>query len=529
MGPLGKRPHGRGDPPRTDRNPGRAERARHSGGGKAMITNRWRRWIGTALVALTLAACQTVNPATGKKEFTPFMSPSDEIQLGQQEHPNVVKQFGGVYDDPKVAGYVAAVGGRLAANSELADLEFTFTVLNSPIVNAFALPGGYVYVTRGILSLFNSEAELASVLGHEIGHVTARHTAKRYNQAMFTGILGAGVGIALGSQAANDLIAYGSQLYLLGYSRDQEYQSDELGIRYMNRAGYDPYASADMLRALQAQDALEARLAAGDARSRPPEFFSTHPNTENRINRAEALAADSGVAPGARPRLRDRYLDAIDGMLYGDDPEQGLIRGRTFWHPKLRFTFTVPEGYRLINTADAVLVQGSEGDGAIFTLSGAEEGAATTAVMATAWKQLAGDRPLGQVETLTINGMEAATGAARARTQGGEVVARIVTIRYSPTRAYHFLLVTPVDLVERLSEGLRRMTYSFDRIHEDEVDRIKPLRIRVVTVRRGDTATSLARQMAVDDHHLERFLVLNGLETGNELRAGDRVKLVVAQ
>lgn len=494
-----------------------------------MIRNSWTRWIAATLMAATLVACSTVNPATGKKEFTPFMSPSDEINVGRQEHPNVVKEFGGVYDDPKVGGYVAAVGGRLAANSEMPDLEFTFTVLNSPIVNAFALPGGYVYVTRGILSLFNSEAELASVLGHEIGHVTARHTAKRYNQSMFAGLLGAGIGVALGSQAAGDLFAYGSQLYLLSYSRDQEYQSDGLGIRYMNRAGYDPYASADMLRALQAQDTLEAKLAAGEGRSRPPEFFSTHPNTENRVGRAEELAAETGVAKDARPRLGGRFLDAMDGMLYGDDPEQGLIRGRTFWHPKLKFTFTVPEGYRLINTADAVLAQGPEGDGAILTIGDVAEGASTNAVMMEAWKKLAGDRALGQIETLTINGMEAATGAAEARTQSGDVLARIVTIRYSATRAYHFLLVTPLKLVDKLAEGLRRMTYSFARIPDDEVDKIKPLRLKVVTVRRGDTATSLAQKMAFEDHQLDRFLTLNGLGTGNELRAGDRVKLVVTE
>ncbi|MEX1147898.1 MAG: M48 family metalloprotease, partial [Sphingomonadales bacterium] len=251
-----------------------------------MIIKSFGRFAAALILSATLAACQTVNPATGKRDFTPFMSPSDEIQIGEQEHPNVTGQFGGVYDNPDVAGYVAAVGGRLAANSEMPELEFTFTVLNSPIVNAFALPGGYIYVTRGILSLFNSEAELASVLGHEIGHVTARHTARRYNQSMFAGLLGAGIGIALQNQAASELFSYGSQLYLLGFSRDQEYESDMLGVRYMNRAGYDPYASADMLRALQAQDALEARLSQAEGRSRPPELLSTHPNTENRVERA---------------------------------------------------------------------------------------------------------------------------------------------------------------------------------------------------------------------------------------------------
>jgi predicted Zn-dependent protease len=481
-----------------------------------------------AFMALTLAACGTVNPATGKRDFTPFMSPSDEMKVGQQEHPNVVKEFGGVYDNAQVAGYVAAVGGRLAANSDLPQMEFTFTVLDSPIVNAFALPGGYVYVTRGILSLFNSEAELASVLGHEIGHVTARHTAKRYNQAMFAGILGAGLGVALNNSAASELFNYGSQLYLLGFSRDQEYQSDELGVRYMTKAGYDPYASADMLRALQRQDALAAKIAQSENSSRPPEFFSTHPNTANRVQKATDEAAGTGVPLGARPRLKDRFLDALDGMLYGDNPEQGLIRGLVFWHPKMRFTFTVPEGYRLINTADAVLAQGPEGAGAILTLNEVAAGSATSAAMATAWKAFAGDKALQEVDSLTINGMEATTGWTQARTKSGDVVARIVTIRYSPTRTYHFLMVTPVGLMDQLSEGLRRMTYSFRKIADDEVDKIRPLKIEIVTVRRGDTPTSLSKRMAFEDYQLDRFLMLNGLDAGAQLKAGDRVKLVVS-
>src|SRR5690606_26913181 len=329
----------------------------------------WRNPAMALAMAFLVGACQTTNPATGKREFTPFMSPAQEIQVGQENHPQVVAENGGVYDDANVGGYVASVGGRLAANSELPDMEFTFTVLNTPLVNAFALPGGYIYVTRGILAIFNDEAELASVLGHEIGHVTARHTAKRYNKAMMAGILSAGAGIALGSPIVNDLISQGAQLYLLGYSRDQEYQSDELGIRYMNRAGYDPYASADMLRALQAQEAISQLTAKGEKSQRPPEFYSTHPNTENRVARAEQKAAETGVAKSARPRLNDRYLSVIDGMLYGDDPDQGLIRDNVFWHPKLKFTFTAPAGYTLMNSAQAVYAKGPQGNVVLFTLS----------------------------------------------------------------------------------------------------------------------------------------------------------------
>lgn len=492
-----------------------------------MTQGKWRRGALGVMLALALGSCQTTNPATGKKEFTPFMSPNQEIKIGQENHPQVVAENGGVYDDAELGGYVASVGGRLAANSEMPNLEFTFTVLNTPLVNAFALPGGYIYVTRGILALFNSEAEMASVLGHEIGHVTARHTAKRYNQAMWTGILGAGAGIALGSPMVNDLIAQGAQLYLLGYSRDQEYQSDELGIRYMNRAGYDPFAAADMLRALQAEHALAELTAKGQKGQRPPEFFSTHPNTENRVARAEQKAAATGVALGDRPRLNDRYLGVIDGMLYGDDPDQGLIRDTVFWHPKLKFTFSAPTNYTLMNSAQAVYARGPQGNVVIFTLSSPNSSTSTDQAMRQMWAKFAKDLPLSGAERLTVSGMEATTASAVANLQSGPALVRIVTIRYAAEQAYHFLYVTPEKLVSATSEELRRMTMSFRKLKDDELNKYKPLRLRVVTVKSGDTAASLAQRMAYPDYKLERFLTLNGLSKSDVLKAGDRVKIVV--
>lgn len=481
------------------------------------------------MLGLTLTACGTVNPATGRRDFTPFMSPSQEVQIGKENHPQVMAEHGGVYDDPKIGGYVASVGGRLAANSEMTDYPFTFTVLNSPIVNAFALPGGYVYVTRGILALFNDEAELASVLGHEIGHVTARHSAKRYNQSMFAGLGGAILGIATGSSALGQLANYGSQLYLLGYSRDQEYQSDELGIRYMAKAGYDPYGSPDMLRALLAQDQLESTIAQRENAERPPEFFSTHPNTENRVQRATELAAATGVQPGARPRLSDRYLEAIDGMLYGDDPEQGLIRGQVFWHPKLKLTFTAPPQYQIINTSQAVIMQGPQGNVAQFVGGAAQSGDTTEQVMNRTWAQIAKDLPLQGAERVTINGMEAVTAWARANSQQGPVIARLLTIRYAPTQTYSFLMLTPEKVQPAVAEELQRMTYSFRKLADNEVNKIKPLRIRIVTVKQGDSHESLAKRMAFEDYQLERFRTLNGLRAGDSLRAGQRVKLIVEE
>ena len=303
------------------------------------------------LIILILVGCRTTNPATGEQDFTPFMSAKEEALIGAEEHPKLVAQFGGVYDEPEIGSYVASIGGRLAAHSERADLAFRFTVLNTPIVNAFALPGGYIYVSRGLLALANSEAELASVLAHEIGHVTARHTAHRYNRSIMLGLGTTLFGAVMGNDLASRMAELGSAAYLKGFSRNQEHHADELGIRYMVATGYDARASVSFLKTLSADDTLAQKIL---GRKNPHEglsgIFATHPRTAERVARtAAATPADK-----AAPRLRQRYLEKIEGLIYGDDPAHGLIRDRKFHHPKLGFSFTVPKGFRLRNSPEAV-------------------------------------------------------------------------------------------------------------------------------------------------------------------------------
>ncbi|WP_321394951.1 M48 family metalloprotease [Emcibacter sp.] len=481
------------------------------------------------LMLLGLAGCTTLNPATGKSEFTPFMSPAKEASLGAEAHPSVLKEHGGVYDDPNIGGYVATIGGRLAAVSEMPDTQFTFTVLDSPIVNAFALPGGYIYVTRGILALFNSEAEMASVLGHEIGHVTARHTAKRYNQQVFAGILGAGVGVLAGSQEVADMVSYGSQLYLLSYSRDQEYQSDSLGVRYTSRAGIDPYGATRMLDSLKAEHDLADLIANRTGQERTPEFFSTHPNTEDRAQRALELARTTGIPQGSRDPGHDRYLGVIDGMIYGDNPDQGLIRGRTFWHPKLLFTFDVPENYKLNNSSEAVVAQGSgaaEGSAVIFA-GGSASGKSLEQYMNEAWKKISANGALENYQEMTINGMAGLTATTTGSLNNQPVLVRLVAIRYSADQAYHFLMIVPQNNVNALEPPLKQMAYSFRRLNQNEAGKYRAKRIKVVTVQKGDTAQSLSRNMAFEDYQLDRFLTLNGLDRNSTLSIGQRLKLIV--
>ena len=306
-----------------------------------------------ALVAplLFAAACST-NPATGEQSFTAFMSETDELRVGAEEHPKILKEMGGTYKNPTIQTYIDWVGEKLAKASDRPDLKFTFTVLNDSNINAFALPGGYVYITRGLIALAENEAEMAGVLAHEIGHITARHTAQRYSAAMATnlGLIGASIlGSVFGVPGdLNRLAGQVGQLYLQSYSREQELEADMLAVRYMSKAGYDSRTLETFFRKMAQHTSITQRV-----RGRPNEdpadnIMSTHPRTSDRIAQAITLAR---VPPNADPRIgREDYLARIDGMLWGDSPEEGVVHGRVFEHPELRIRFEVPPGFYLINS-----------------------------------------------------------------------------------------------------------------------------------------------------------------------------------
>ncbi|MHA1108150.1 MAG: M48 family metalloprotease, partial [Alphaproteobacteria bacterium] len=292
-----------------------------------------RRALIAAAVAAALAgtgAGCTTNPATGEQSFTGTMGTAEEISLGQEQHPKVIKAFDGIYGTPALGKYVDGVGQLLAGTTERRGIKYRFTVLNSAAVNAFALPGGYIYITRGLLALAGNEAELAAVLAHELGHVTALHHAQRAGHSLLANVLITGLGIA-GGRIAADTSAALAQGLLQSFSREHEHESDDLGIRYMVRAGYDPLAMAAFLRKLRADSRLQARL-----RGKSPDkidqfnYLATHPAPIERVRRAEANAR------GKRRRnamlAEDIYLGNIDGILYGDDPRQGYVRGRVFSH-----------------------------------------------------------------------------------------------------------------------------------------------------------------------------------------------------
>ena len=490
-----------------------------------------RRGTGAAalVAAFGLAGCGALPGGIGQPidplaiETATSMT-AQERQEGAKAHPQLLQEFGGTYQGPQAA-YVSRVGQTIAVQSGLSNArqDFTVSLLDSPVNNAFAISGGYVYVTRNLVALMNDEAELAGVLGHEVGHIAGRHSAERQSAAQRSGLFGlltTVIGGAIGGVADSfgRLLAQGSGLYTLRFSRNQELEADALGVRYLAGAGYDPSALSTMLTSLALQTDLEARAQGRDARSLP-EWASTHPDPGARVANARELATRVGAVGGNRNE--QAFKAAIDGMLYGDSPAQGIIEGNEFRHPELRLAFRVPQGFAMQNGSSAVSISGNGGQGQ-FTM--APYAGNLEAYVGQALRTIAGNQQVTAtpVRRTTVNGIPAAFTTARATTQQGQVDVTIFAYEFASNRAYHFVTLTPAGR----SAAFEPMFGSVRRLTTTEAAAIKPRRIDVVTVRAGDTVQSLASRMAYDTLRLERFLVLNRLSSGTTLRPGQTVKIV---
>lgn len=476
----------------------------------------------TAPLALALTGCM------GGGEVPSASSPitQQEAQMGAQYHPQFVAEFGGAMSGPH-AQYIEQVGKKIALQSGLGNAEsaFTVTLLNSPVHNAFAVPGGYVYTTRQLVTLMNNEAELAGVMGHEVGHVAARHSQRRQQTAQrnsILGVLGAiGSSVLLGNSGAGDLLSrtflQGSQMLTLRFSRQQELEADDLGILYLSRAGYDPRAMSTVLGSLAAQNALDARIAGRNASV--PEWASTHPDPASRVRTAAAKA--QGFTGNALNR--DTFLTRIDGLLYGDDPAQGVIEGSRFTHPELMLSFTAPQGFTMINSTRAVSINGQGGQAQLSMAAyNGNLDAYVRSVFAAIGGQNSNLAPSNMQRT-TINGLAAAIGTARVNNNNGQVDVTVVAYEFARDRAYHFAAITPAGR----SAVFNPMFNSMRRITQAEASAVVPRRIQVVTVARGDNVASLARRMDYTTAQVERFRVLNALGANEEVTPGQRVKIVV--
>ncbi|MCP9223473.1 M48 family metalloprotease [Erythrobacter sp. LQ02-29] len=480
---------------------------------------------GVALAA-TLSACAALPGGGGNVPSASTPITPEEAQMGAQANPELLQQFGGRMTGP-TATYVEGVGKNIAVHSGLGNAreDFTVALLNSSVNNAFAIPGGYIYTTRQLVGLMNNEAELAGVLGHEVGHVAARHSQRRQAKAQQNALLGA-VGsilsqVLLGSDGLGGLLSQGSQqiaqLVTLKYSREQETQADQLGITYLSRAGYDPTAMSTVLYSLALQNNLDAALKGQNATV--PEWASTHPDPASRVQAARAQA--QGL-PGTITN-RDTFLSRIDGLLYGDDPAQGVIEGDTFIQPELRLSFRAPNGFYMVNSTQAVSINGQSGQA---QLTFAPYSGSLDNYIRSAFAKLGGQQTNlapSSIQRTTVNGIPAAYGVARANTQSGQVDVIVFAYEFANDRAYHFQAITPAGR----SGVFTPMFESMRRISAQEAANVVPRRIDVVTVGSGDSVASLARRMAYSNAQEQRFRVLNGLGQSDSLRAGQKVKIVV--
>jgi len=472
--------------------------------------------IAAAAVALTPVAAQAPR----------YLNPRD-VAEAQQQHAALIQEFGGAETGARAA-YVESIGRRVGAYSGVASPGQTlhFTTLNSAVSNAMSVPGGYVYITRQLLTLMDDESQLAFALGHEVGHIAANHAHIRQQYANRTdilGVLGAIFGSMIGGpigSAAAQMAQQRSQLATLSFSREQEYQADELGLRYLTAAGYDPEGGPGILAALARSSALELRVQ-GRTNRQTPEWASTHPLSENRMQRALAEARATGRL-GKGLRNRDLFLSELEGLFVDDDPAQGIIEGATFTHPDLKIQFSVPQGYRMQNGTDAVTISGSAGK-AQFRQGPPNLDQA----ILYAFRQLTEGQvqlAIPQPQRTTVNGMPAAYTTARTQTSSGVVDASVFAYQWAPDRVYYFVMMTPggygIQPFAPMINSLRRIT-------PQEAAAIRPRIIHVVGVAPGDTVQSLASRMAYRDFQLDRFLSLNGLAANSRLAPGQKVKLVI--
>ncbi len=484
---------------------------------------RVRQLALVGIAACALSGCTSVaGPASAQSAGAPISAA--EAQQGAQYHQQFLNEFGGAMTGSQAA-YVEQVGKNIAVQSGLANSQsaFNVTLLNSSVDNAFAVPGGYVYVTRQLVSLMNNEAELAGVLGHEVGHVAARHSASRQRQAQRNSILGAIgsilSGVLLGDsslgQLGQQIFSAAPQLLTAQYSRRQETEADNLGIQYLKTAGYDPRAMATLLQSLAAQTALDAALQGRDATM--PQWASTHPDPASRVRAALAQAGNvAGITN------RDTFLTRIDGLLYGDDPRQGVIEGNTFIHPDLRLTFTAPNGFYMVNGTRAVSINGQSGQAQLTT--GPYNGNLETYVR-QAFQAIGGQTQLAPqtLQRTTVNGLPALYGVARVNTGQQTVDVTVFAYEFSNSQAFHFAALTPAGRASTFNS----MFNSMRRINANEAAQVIPRRVDVVTARNGDTVQSLASRMAYSNAQVERFRVLNGLAANAQVVPGEKYKIVV--
>jgi len=465
---------------------------------------------------LALAGCASIDPPPAPANVAPPVASKPAASPFAAERKRLIDAFGGEYHAPGTEAFLNGVLAKLAPAPDASAQPYRVTLLNSPVVNAFALPSGDIFMTRGLLALADDTSEIAAVMAHEIAHVTARHAAQRAEfektAALFTRV---NAQVLDRAQPLEEAEAR-SKLSIARFSRQQELEADQLGIKDVARAGYDPYGAARFLTALGEWSALSAATSGAGSADRP-DMMATHPSTPERIAQAAAEARKFGP-PGAAPAGRDAYLAAIDGIAFGDDPSQGVVRGTTFIHPKLGFAFEAPEGFTLENQRAALVGVGEGGSEALRLDSMAvPDSTPVAAAIASGW--IEGVKTTS-VETMQIGGLEAATAVA----EGDLWSFRLGAIRLNG-RVYR-LIFAAHTLSPTVDARFRASIESFHLINAADSALAEPQFLRVISASDVDTPESMAARMSFLPRPLDQFLILNGLERGAPLKPGQRYKLV---
>lgn len=483
---------------------------------------RYRR-VAAAVVlcaSLSLGACGDLGrfQTASNPGFVPVKpnKPAAQTPATEREHSRILSSYGGSYDDPRLEALITKTVDRLVAASERPDLAYKVTILNSGAVNAFALPTGQLYVTRGLIALASDTSELSSVLAHEMAHVLAKHAAIREDQAKQAAVVTRVVAEMGNDTDMNALALAKTKLTMASFSRSQEFEADGIGVGIAARAKFDPFGASRFLTAMERNAALKAGRAPADPRSL--DFLSSHPATPERVQNAQASARQFSSPEGGE-RDRDAYLSAIDGLVYGEDPSEGFVRGRRFLHPKLGFTFQVPDSFVLENTAQAVVGVREGGTQAMrFDVVRVPAEQTLGDYLNSGWME---NVDKASTEDISINGFPSATATAG----GDQWQFRIYALRFG-SDVYRFIFAAKKKTAES-DRSFRDTVNSFRRLTLAEIQAARPLRIKVVTAQPGDTVESLAQRMQGVDRPVDRFRVLNGLDARASIKPRERVKIVV--
>ncbi len=466
----------------------------------------------TTILIFSVFSC-SVNPVTGKKEIM-LMTKDQEIALGIQSNPEILATFG-AYQDATLQNFIDQKGQQMARISHRPELTYKFQILDSPVVNAFALPGGFVYFTRGIMAHFNNEAEFAGVLGHEIGHITARHGAQQYTQQiLLQGALLVGVAVSEDFAQYAGLASQGLGLLMLKFGRDDESQSDQLGVQYSTKIGYDAHEMAHFFKTID-------RLSGGN-NGGIPTFLSTHPNPLDRYNKVNQLATEvQRTLPNAPLQVnRDQYLRMIDGLVYGEDPRQGYLENNTFYHPELKFQFPVPQNWQYQNMPAQVQMAPHDGKALmIFTLAQEKSLAEAAAAITKDTSFRLQDR-----QSTTVNGFSAVTLVGDQRAQDGNIVRSLMYLVQYDNWIYKFVGMSYAQDFNTYRPTFENTMRNFRQLNDASKINVQPERIRIKTVAQNGTLEATLRGFGIPEKRLEELAILNGMELKGQVSKGTLIK-----